>query len=93
MCNFSSKVICDKNDEFGDIMCMALRYALGRRTYVTSEVSEFIIENELFINERIKDIMLQDLGEYFDKREKGYMRDDDCDYESWMNLQRFLMGE
>ena len=45
----TKKVIEDKDGTFGDIMIMALRYALGRRTYVTNEVPDFIknsLENE-----------------------------------------------
>ena len=45
MCSFKSKIISDKDNDFGDIMIMALRYALGRRTYVTNEVCTFISQN------------------------------------------------
>ena len=38
----SKKVINDIDNNFGDIMIMALRYALGRRTYVTNEGPDFI---------------------------------------------------
>ena len=49
MCGFKSKIINDEDNDFGNIMIMALRYALGRRTYVTSEVSDFIKQNKMHL--------------------------------------------
>ena len=68
MCSFKSKIISDKDNDFGDIMIMALRYALGRRTYVTNEVCTFISQNLGYTDERIKHVMIKDIKEYFDER-------------------------
>lgn len=84
------KVINDKNDGFGNIMIMALRYALGRRTYVTQEVPEFIMQNEEHINEKICIVMLRDINNYVQDRKKLLYKDDECDYNSWINLQNWL---
>ena len=80
----------DKNKDFGDIMIMALRYALGRRTYVSQEVPEFIMQNEEHINERICIVMLRDVGRYIEDRQTGIIEDDDCDYNSWLDFQNWL---
>ena len=86
------KTINDKDNDFGDIMILALRYSLGRRTYVTDEVPEFIMQNEEHINERICGVMLSDLNEYFQDRAKGYIKDDECDCQSWTKLAEYLVN-
>lgn len=82
--------INDNNNDFGNIMIMALRYALGRRTYVTQEVPEFIMQNKEHINERICVVMLRDINNYVQDRKNLLYKDDECDYNSWINLQNWL---
>ena len=56
------------NYELQDIVIGALRYAIGRKTYVTSEVCEFIMKHHNLIDDRVKTIMLrdlEDLDEYY----------------------------
>lgn len=86
------KTIIDKENDFGDIMIMALRYALGRRTYVTGEVPSFIKQNAEFINERICIVMLRDITRYIEDRRNGIQKDDDCDFNSWLLLQTWLFN-
>ena len=86
------KTINDKDNDFGDIMILALRYAIGRRTYVTSEVPEFIMQNAEQINERICAVMLRDIDEYLQDRDKGLIKDDECDYQSWTKLAEYLVN-
>ena len=85
------KMINDKDNDFGDIMIMALRYALGRKTYVTDEVPQFIMQNTEHLNERICNIMLRDLESYYHDRLQGNINDDDCDFQSWVSLIDFLL--
>ena len=73
-----------------DMIISALRYALGRRTYITVETSEFIIENRAIIDSRMKQVMLRDLKEYLERRNKGFITDDKFDYEIWLNLYNWL---
>ena len=75
---------------FRDMIISALRYALGRRTYITAETSEFIIENKDIIDGRMRQVMLSDLQEYLERRNKGFISDDKCDYEVWVNLYNWL---
>lgn len=86
MCYFKSKVIYDKDDDFGDIMIMALKYALGKRTYVTSEVCDFVKQNIKHVNNRIRDVMIRDIEEYKSKREQGFISDDSCDEHNFTDL-------
>lgn len=73
-----------------DMIISALRYALGRRTYITAETSEFIVENKDIIDNRMKQVMLSDLQQYLERRNKGFISDDKCDYEVWVNLYNWL---
>lgn len=72
-----------------DIVCCSLRYALGRKTYITSLVSDYIIDHPELIDERVKDVMLKDIEEYLDCR-NIYYKDDECDYQYWLRLKEWL---
>ena len=75
--------------EFQDIVICALRYALGRKTYITDSVAEFIKEYPEIINERVKTVMSRDLNEYIDRR-RVFCSDDECDYQTWLSLKEWL---
>lgn len=77
-------------NDFGDIMILALRYALGRRTYVTLEIPDFIKNNKKLINERICICMIKDINNYLAYRKDGIIKDDECDYKSWIGLDNWL---
>lgn len=72
-----------------DMIISALRYSLGRRTYITSETAEFIKRYPELIDERVKSVMLKDLEEYFQKRE-SFKFDDECDFNTWKSLYNWL---
>lgn len=72
------------------IMC-ALRYSLGRRTYITGLTADFIRRYPELIDDRVKAVMLRDLEEYFKKR-KFCDIDDECDYNTWKSLYNWLKG-
>ena len=74
-----------------DLVISAVRYALGRKTYITGLTSDFIINNPSLIDERVKKVMIKDLEEYFAYRD-CYYNDDECDYQSWLKLYEFLGG-
>lgn len=72
-----------------DMIISALRYSLGRRTYITSETAEFIKRYPELIDERVKSVMLKDLEKYFQKRE-SFKFDDECDFNTWKSLYNWL---
>ena len=45
--------------DFKDMIMCALRYALGRRTYITDETAEFIKKYPELIDERVRAVMLR----------------------------------
>ena len=81
-------IIKDLHD-FQNIIISALRYSLGRRTYINSETADFIKKYSEIIDERVKKIMLKDLEEYFECRDI-YYKDDECDYNTWKDLYEWL---
>lgn len=72
-----------------DIVCCSLRYALGRRTYITSLISDYVMEHPELIDERVRGIMLKDIEEYLECR-NIYYKDDECDYNKWLELKNWL---
>ena len=77
-------------EDFGNVMILALRYALGRRTYVTLEIPEFIMKNNKLISERVCIVMIRDINQYLKDRKSGMIIDDECDYKSWIKLNNWL---
>lgn len=76
--------------DFQNITISALRYALGRRTYLTDVTAEFIKKYPNIIDERVCCVMLRDIDRYMIDRKIGFVIDDKCDYDTWLNLQNWL---
>ena len=85
----NNNIIIKDLHDFQDMIISALRYSLGRRTYINSETADFIKKYSEIIDERVKKIMLKDLEEYFDCRD-DYYKDDECDYNTWKDLYEWL---
>lgn len=62
----------------------ALRYALGRRTYIVSTTAEYIASELPKLSEQCKRVMVKDIEE---QEKFGY--GDECDKDNWM----WLLGE
>ena len=65
-------------DESAVYLC-ALRYALGRRTYITSIISEQLIDKWESITETDRLLILAEINRAIYINEAG----DDCDVENW----------
>ena len=59
----------------------SLRYGLGRRTYITGLIADYLMTKE--IPEDSKKIMIRDIEECPDLGSE-------CDKESWMKLLKYL---
>ena len=66
----------------------AIRYALGRRTYIVGITTEFITDQGLSekLSEHFKEIAIRDIEEAFERCRVG----DDCDRKNWEELLEFL---
>ena len=71
----------------------ALRYSMGRQSYITGTTPEFIIDNLPLVNEKWFINYLEDCKRYEEDRESGLISDGDCDYKSWMELKATLLEE
>ena len=73
-----------------DIVISAVRYALGRRTMAPSSTTEYIMKHSELVNDRVKQVLLRDLKEYFSYWEIGKQIDDRCDYDTWLLFKKWL---
>lgn len=65
--------------DYEHMLISALRYALGRRTYIVGMTAEYI-ENELpKLSDQCRAIMIEDI-------ERQEQFGDECDREDWMRL-------
>ena len=71
--------------ELQDMIISALRYAIGRRTYITEETCSFIKNHPEIINNRVKTVMLRDLKDI-----KNYYKESDTDYPFFKSLESWL---
>lgn len=77
-------------DEFGCILNCAVRYALGRRTYTTHLVAEYVQQFIPFINDKTLYVLDQDIT---DQKHLGGYGDDRVDKPVWMQLHRRVIEE
>lgn len=75
------------NYELKDMIISALRYAIGRRTYITEETCSFIKKYHELIDERVKEVMLRDL-----KNLNMYYKETDIDYPVFKSLENWLIN-
>lgn len=88
----------DDMQDFQDIIICALRYSLGRKTYITDTTAKFIKkycdyhDNNFtcVMDERVCKVMLRDINRYMEDRKNGLIKDDKCDYDTWIDLQNWL---
>ena len=91
------KIIPDGNDMW--IMLMStVRYAMGRRTYMTGLAPELVLKYKGYLIdsqvEQIRDEVLRELNIHRNMEKDGVhgWLGDDCDVESWQNLLNELTG-
>lgn len=78
------------NRDLQDIVISALRYALGRRTYITKQTADFIKVNSRMMDQRMRNVMLHDIEDYMKCRKLHGTKDDQCDYSTWLDLKKWL---
>lgn len=70
------------------MLVSAVRYALGRHTYIVNWTCEFISNNLHLITDNDKQVMIRDIK---DQERFGY--GDECDKADWLNLLKILEKE
>ena len=82
MANSSEKI----SEDFASIMICAIRYALGRRTYMPSVVCQFVKQRISGMSNKDLYVIIRDIKECCDYG-------DDCDYKDWMSLLQAAENE
>ena len=72
--------------DYEHMLISALRYALGRRTYIVGVVANYILSVLPKLSNPCKYIMIDDI-------ENAYSLGDECDRQDWMRLLKELKGE
>jgi len=75
----------DVKYELQDMIISALRYSVGRKTYITEETCTYIREHPELIDKRVKDVMLNDLKDIDE-----YYKNTDIDYVTFKDLEQWL---
>lgn len=74
--------------EYEHMLISAVRYALGRRTYIVELTVNYVIKELPRLSDNCKKIMLDDITE---QEQFGY--GDACDKRDWMRLLDALKSE
>lgn len=78
------------NDDFGAICNCAVRYCLGRRSYMPSLVCRYIISLLPELTDKTLDCFERDIAE---RKRKGFDFGDSCDYQTWDAFYKAVCNE
>lgn len=68
------------------ILNSAVRYALGRKSYIVSSICSYIVANYDTLTERCKEVLIADINDAI----KGNVLGRECDKVEWLSLKRFI---
>lgn len=75
------------DEDFENMLISALRYALGRQTYITSTTAIYITHFLEDFSDRALVVLKKDLEYYENRRGEGLIYDDEeCDHIHWVAL-------
>lgn len=77
-----------KLEDISAILVCAVRYSLGRRTYIVDWTCEFIRNNLHLLTDKDKQVIVRDI-----KEQEKYGYGDECDKSCWMGLLKILEGK
>ena len=78
------------NDDFGAVCNCAVRYCLGRRSYMPSIVCRYIVPLLPELTDRTLDCFERDIAE---RKKTGLGFGDSCDYETWNAFYKAVCDE
>lgn len=82
-----------KDENFGLICVCAMRYAMGRQTYMPRIVQRFIRENIKTIDDGAISVMYRDICEAVDNGFRYGLGDPEIDAPGWLSLRDFLKAK
>lgn len=71
--------------ELKDIIISAFRYAMGRKSYITLAVCDYIVKHPDLIDGKVKNVLLRDL-----KNLDMYYTSSDIDFEVFKSFEKWL---
>ena len=71
--------------DYEHMLISAVRYAIGRRTYIVEITVNYILSELPKLSDSCKQVMIHDI-------ENAYSLGDDCDRQDWMRLLKELKG-
>ena len=74
------------DDDFGEMMNWAVRYALGRRTYAVGDTCRFVKSVLPYLDHKTLFVMARDIQEKTDLNDLG----DVCDADHWRDLMHAI---
>ena len=76
------------------ILVCAVRYALGRRTYIVGVVCDYVKAKIRTLSKHCIIILIRDIEEEMERCHRlGYTLGDDCDEREWIKLLEVLKKE
>lgn len=83
-------MVAPTNDDFGAVCNCAVRYCLGRRSYMPSLVCGYIISLLPELTDKTLDCFERDIAE---RKRTGFDFGDSCDYETWNAFYKAVCKE
>ena len=80
----------EKDVDTGAIAVCALRYCIGRRTYMPSLVVDWVKRHWVVFSENDKNVILRDLQQEVDS---GRNLGDDCDIKTWTDFLKWISAQ
>lgn len=80
-----SLIVSGEIEDISAMLVSAIRYALGRRTYIAEWTCNFIKNNTHLLTDKDKEIIIGDI-----ERQKEYGYGDECDKKCWLELLKYL---
>ena len=77
--------------EFNTICVCAVRYAVGRKTYMPRLVMDYCLDNLALLKTETLYAIVKDVNDYYERFEPD--QKDDFDYKEWIAFKVFLEGE
>ena len=79
------------NKDFGTILLCAVRYAIGRRTYIPSLVIDYITPLLPYLSDNTLRLIANEITEY--EAYEGGLGDEMIDRPYWLNFKRKILAE
>ena len=76
------------------ILICAVRYALGRQSYIVGEVAQYVFYKRKTLSNECINVIIKDIEEEMERyHAAGLKLGMRCDERTWNNLLKFLKGE